>query len=518
MNTERSPRELVALLLRRKQQVVAVALAAFLVAAGVAVVKPRNYRAHTSLRIQGTPGLDGREFVDKVHGVTRDIKNQANMSDVVSGLNLDAHLQGLPEHERADRRAGLVAELVNQTDVEKLESAPGVWVVTISHTSPDPEIAYRVVSKLASGYKDSTYKGPVEQQERVVQQRQEEEDEARREYERLVAELDAFDKENAGFLDSPEKRLEAVQTQIEDVEKVEIASLETEILRLQKMLEEEPPYHVEEVEIRNEDLIGAVEKQIREGEATITQLMVEQNKTERHPAVRAQMTILRDLQQKLAEARLDVRIETRKTPNEMHPALSQQLIAAESGLARARRQLSVLRNKEAELLKDTRLAPEIKSTRERMARDVTVARQTLEERQNRHTLAREQLQVVLSQRQLEFNTIDPPTRPKGPSGPGALLIAFLGLAVGIAGGVGLAYVLDTTDHSFREVDQVTSYLGLPSLGAIHVIRTPAEEAARTRRGRQIAAAFVVVALVAIALLGVAMLGGGALPGAVEAVR
>ena len=42
-------------------------------------------------------------------------------------------------------------------------------------------------------------------------------------------------------------------------------------------------------------------------------------------------------------------------------------------------------------------------------------------------------------------------------------------------------VLDSMDHSFREVDDAAAFLGAPSLGAIHVIETPPEQALRRRK-------------------------------------
>jgi uncharacterized protein involved in exopolysaccharide biosynthesis len=92
---------------------------------------------------------------------------------------------------------------------------------------------------------------------------------------------------------------------------------------------------------------------------------------------------------------------------------------------------------------------------------------------------------------------------------GALVIAGIGLLSGGLLGVGFAYAADARDRSFRNPTRVSSVLGLPTLGAIDVIRTPHEErrlAASRQRSMNI---MLGIGLLACALLAFAVLGDAA---------
>jgi hypothetical protein len=72
--------------------------------------------------------------------------------------------------------------------------------------------------------------------------------------------------------------------------------------------------------------------------------------------------------------------------------------------------------------------------------------------------------------------------------------------------MGVASLADARDRSFREPTKVSSVLGLPTLGAVDVIRTPIEErrlaASRQRtKNTLIATGLAASALLAFALFG-----------------
>ncbi len=504
MNIERSPREILALLGRRWHQVAAVALGALLVASSFAVVKPRSYRSYTRLRIEGVGG--NRDGADDVLGAGQDIKNFQNFDGVVADLNLDAHLQGLPEHERNQRRAELITGLQQRTEVTYEQSSPGVFILTLAHHGDDPELCTSIVSKLATSYQNALFINPVEQQQKKVEQQREAEEEALRKYQQIESELKAFENENAEFLEGPEQRLGAVRDQIEEIEKVEIASLEAQLIELAEHLAVEPEHDIQYIDEVDQDLINAIELDIRQLDRELKVLTVEQRKTEHHPQVQAKLEIIADHRAKRDEAKRDVKTRAVKTPNPMYQSLQEEWREKESQLMTARHRLALLRNKEAELKQDVQRAPEIRSRRDRMLADQTQRRQRYEDRQNDHSNAQDQLMALRNQRTLTVDTVDPATRPTSPTGPSAILIALMGLAVGVGAGAGLALVLDTMDSSFREVDQVSSYLGVPALGAIHMIRTPTEEAAKVRRARQIQIGLVLLGLAGVGLLMFAMFG------------
>jgi uncharacterized protein involved in exopolysaccharide biosynthesis len=424
----------------------------------------------------------------------------------VGQLGLDAHLAGLPEAERTNRRQGLIGELQANTAVTYAQSAPGVYVVTISHGNPDADLSHKVVAQLAASYQSKSFERPVEAQQKVVEQHGHEVEEAQRELDRISTELKEFEQEHAEFLEGPEERLSSVRDDIEQVESVEIAHAKAEIGRLDTLLKSEPEEIVYYEEIVDQTRLAEAEKQKRETEKELTVLRVEQHKTDHHPKVKAKLEILKRIELEIKSILAEKKTVPRARTNPMHKSLFDAKVELEGKMALAHRKLEVLRRKEQDLLTDVQRAPDIKQERDRLRGEERLARVRYEERQAKHKEALDSLQALSNQRQLEFETIDPPTRPTHPAGPSALLIALMGLAIGAGAGVGLAYVFDSMDSSFREVEQVSAALGVPVLGAIHLIETESESRAREGGGRRALIGVVVLGLVAVGAVAFAMFG------------
>jgi hypothetical protein len=69
---------------------------------------------------------------------------------------------------------------------------------------------------------------------------------------------------------------------------------------------------------------------------------------------------------------------------------------------------------------------------------------------------------------LKMQIIDPPRVPQNPVGPKRALLLSGVLAVGLAGGIGLALLLVQFDYSFYSIDELRG-LGLPVVGAISML-------------------------------------------------
>jgi polysaccharide chain length determinant protein (PEP-CTERM system associated) len=71
--------------------------------------------------------------------------------------------------------------------------------------------------------------------------------------------------------------------------------------------------------------------------------------------------------------------------------------------------------------------------------------------------------------------LDPAILPDRPVKPNKKKIAFLAVAMGMAIGFGVTFLLEYFDRSFRSVDEVRSYLDIPVLAAIPKLNTPESE-------------------------------------------
>jgi uncharacterized protein involved in exopolysaccharide biosynthesis len=71
----------------------------------------------------------------------------------------------------------------------------------------------------------------------------------------------------------------------------------------------------------------------------------------------------------------------------------------------------------------------------------------------------------------QFQILDPANFPVKPNRPNRLMIVFVGLAAGLAGGVGLAIFWDNIDSSFRRSEDVNAYVNVPLLATLPALVT-----------------------------------------------
>lgn len=83
-----------------------------------------------------------------------------------------------------------------------------------------------------------------------------------------------------------------------------------------------------------------------------------------------------------------------------------------------------------------------------------------------------------SENKTKFKVIEPARLPLVPIKPNKIKINILGLFLGLATGLGLAYLLENLDTSFKSAEQLKSTFNVPVLGSILRIITPKDLAER----------------------------------------
>jgi hypothetical protein len=127
--------------------------------------------------------------------------------------------------------------------------------------------------------------------------------------------------------------------------------------------------------------------------------------------------------------------------------------------------------------------------------------------------------VEMVQKGEKFRVVETAVPPTSPIFPNRPLFFVVGFVIGVGIGMFLLVVREMTDSSFHSIQDLQSTLELPVLGAIPVIRLPAEIArARARLRRLAIAGVTILALAAGGGLLVYLYGNIAGVGEVEAAQ
>ena len=79
--------------------------------------------------------------------------------------------------------------------------------------------------------------------------------------------------------------------------------------------------------------------------------------------------------------------------------------------------------------------------------------------------------VEKQQKGEQFQIVEPANFPVKPVRPNRLMIVLAGLAGGLVGGIGLAFLLETLDTSFKKSDEINAYVNVPLLATLPALVT-----------------------------------------------
>ncbi|MBF0490292.1 MAG: hypothetical protein HQL15_06680 [Candidatus Omnitrophica bacterium] len=193
--------------------------------------------------------------------------------------------------------------------------------------------------------------------------------------------------------------------------------------------------------------------------------------TEQHPQVRELRAQIDKRMQELKKANLEYYEDAKLSAETTNPMVSQIQDALSKIGQKAVSEISTNSSTAAVNEKDLYKVMLMDKVDNVMARDVGV-NETIYNNLLQHLETAKITQRLQSSKEgTKYTIIEKARVPTRPFSPNKILITFIGLFLGLGIGVTLIFLTEFLDKSFLDVNEATSYLGVPLLGAISKINT-----------------------------------------------
>jgi len=245
----------------------------------------------------------------------------------------------------------------------------------------------------------------------------------------------------------------------------------------------------------------ALELQTKLKDLNVQRVELTERYSPQHPDVKKIQSSIKSMQlvldQELVKERPE-EISTSKPDNPAYIQLQAQLEAAESELSSFHKSQEELTAKLDDYEKRITGAPQVEKEYRNLSRDYENALAKYQEIKAKQMEA-ELAETLEKQNKGErFSLIEPPQLPEEPETPNRLAILFLGFIFSMIGGIGVTATAEAMDDSIHGVRSVTQAVGMPPLAVIPLITNAAD------RKRKVLQQFVVIGVV-ISIIGGATL-------------
>jgi polysaccharide chain length determinant protein (PEP-CTERM system associated) len=351
-------------------------------------------------------------------------------------------------------------------------------VLQVAYRDADPEIALAVASQLVDAFIEGLLvvnRGDSDVAQDFLE-------EQLKEYEELLAKAESrladFKKNNIGLM--PGQRGDYFARSQQEQEILDSLEFQLRLARqreaeLKRQISGETPVFGLATPVENASSANlAVSRQIQEFEQELAELRIQY--TDSHPDIVRINAILEDLreQQKQEKASAAGFQGGSLEENPVYQSMKIQLIAAELDVI----ELQTKRADQARLVKDLRgkvdIIPDIEANLTKLNRDYEVNKSQYDALLRRLETARMTEAAEQSKTQFDFRIIDPPVVSSSPVGPNRILFMTVVLFLSIGVGVILTIFLSFTRPVFFSTRGLERRFGIPVLGGIRYVNSPAD--------------------------------------------
>ena len=196
--------------------------------------------------------------------------------------------------------------------------------------------------------------------------------------------------------------------------------------------------------------------------------------TEDHPDVVSLRRTIRDLKNGLSGSALDVDAAS-LSGNRVIEELRVELGKVEASLASEQARLDSFRLRLTELEDSADTIPDIEAEHTKLTRDYEVIKSQYEELLTRLEATRLSKERDISEGDVVFRVVEPPTIPLLPVGPARAQLASMVLLAGLGLGLAVGFLLNLLRPTFANVTELEEEFGLTALGAVSLAEVSAQD-------------------------------------------
>ena len=210
--------------------------------------------------------------------------------------------------------------------------------------------------------------------------------------------------------------------------------------------------------------------------------------TDRHPDVIKVKGEIEELKRQIARAKdapQDAIGSETSTINPIYQQLKEELAKTDFEIESLRARLSEVTHQQQTSQAALGKMPKEQEEWGKLQRDRNVYQKIYDDLLQKLENARVSKDLELTDKNANFRVIDPAVLPSFPVKPDRIKMILLGIALGIAGGIGIAIGLDMLDKSYKSEDAIRESLGVPVLASIPRIVLESDTLAVRVRDRKV---------------------------------
>ncbi|MEN7536363.1 XrtA system polysaccharide chain length determinant [Aurantiacibacter flavus] len=187
--------------------------------------------------------------------------------------------------------------------------------------------------------------------------------------------------------------------------------------------------------------------------------------------------------------------------NPAFTSLQSMLVEREANVQALMSRAAALRSEIASINSSLAREPGATAEAQRISRDYDVLRKRYDDLLNDREQLRLRGDVESENSAIKFEVIDPPSTPRAPAAPNRPLLLAGVLIVGLGAGAATAFALSKLGSTFATASQLEREIGLPVIGTVSHVFTPAGRALRARRLKYFAVGVGGLGLLFVILMG-----------------